>query len=183
MSNILAPLFRYYPLARDAAGADVTHSPGKLLPGVDPASVRYSFKCITVHQPWATLITSGNKSIENRSWTCSWIGPLLIHAGVSEVRLKAFREENPEYRDVAWPRGAIIGICHMIGCKHVSKVYADPYREGPYCWLLSDRVAFAKPVPFKGAQGLFEVPADTAGLAEQIAQAETAMQRIRGQLR
>lgn len=37
-------------------------------------------KAITLHQPWATLISLGVKSIETRSWSTSYRGPLAIHA-------------------------------------------------------------------------------------------------------
>lgn len=37
-------------------------------------------KAITVHQPYATLICSGVKSIENRSWSTEYRGRILIHS-------------------------------------------------------------------------------------------------------
>jgi hypothetical protein len=37
-------------------------------------------KCITVKQPWASLICSGLKDIENRTWKTSFRGRILIHA-------------------------------------------------------------------------------------------------------
>ncbi len=37
-------------------------------------------KALTFHQPWATLIALGVKTIETRSWSTSYRGPLAIHA-------------------------------------------------------------------------------------------------------
>lgn len=37
-------------------------------------------RAVTVHQPWATLIAIGAKTIETRSWATRYRGPLAIHA-------------------------------------------------------------------------------------------------------
>lgn len=38
-------------------------------------------KALTVRQPWASLIAAGVKTIETRSWSTEYRGPLAIHAG------------------------------------------------------------------------------------------------------
>lgn len=38
-------------------------------------------KALTIRQPWASLIGLGVKTIETRSWTTRYRGPLAIHAG------------------------------------------------------------------------------------------------------
>lgn len=40
-------------------------------------------KCISIKQPWAWLITSGVKDVENRTWKTDYRGDILIHAGQS----------------------------------------------------------------------------------------------------
>jgi hypothetical protein len=40
-------------------------------------------KALTLHQPWASAIAEGIKTIETRSWSTSYRGPLAIHAGRS----------------------------------------------------------------------------------------------------
>jgi hypothetical protein len=37
-------------------------------------------KALTLHQPWASLIAEGVKTIETRSWSTKYRGPLAIHA-------------------------------------------------------------------------------------------------------
>lgn len=37
-------------------------------------------KALTLHQPWATLVALGVKTIETRSWSTRYRGRLLIHA-------------------------------------------------------------------------------------------------------
>ena len=36
--------------------------------------------CLSVRQPWASLIVSGFKSVENRSWKTDYRGTIAIHA-------------------------------------------------------------------------------------------------------
>lgn len=38
-------------------------------------------KAITIQQPWASLIASGDKKYETRSWNTKYRGPIAIHAG------------------------------------------------------------------------------------------------------
>lgn len=38
-------------------------------------------KALTIRQPWASLIAHGVKTIETRSWSTEYRGPLAIHAG------------------------------------------------------------------------------------------------------
>lgn len=40
-------------------------------------------KALTIRQPWASLIAAGVKTIETRSWSTKYRGPLAIHAGKS----------------------------------------------------------------------------------------------------
>lgn len=40
-------------------------------------------KTLTIRQPWASLIALGAKTIETRSWTTNYRGPIAIHAGTS----------------------------------------------------------------------------------------------------
>ena len=39
-------------------------------------------RALTLHQPWASLIANGVKTIETRSWSTNYRGPLAIHAGM-----------------------------------------------------------------------------------------------------
>lgn len=43
-------------------------------------------RVLSVRQPWASLIASGRKTIELRSWSTSYRGPVLIVSGSSPWR-------------------------------------------------------------------------------------------------
>ncbi|MCB2188832.1 MAG: ASCH domain-containing protein [Deltaproteobacteria bacterium] len=40
-------------------------------------------KCLSIRQPWASLIVAGMKDVENRSWATKYRGPVLIHAAAT----------------------------------------------------------------------------------------------------
>ena len=145
-------------------------------------------KCISLWQPWASLIAIGAKRIETRSWPISYRGPLLIHAAKKwdkELAHLCWREPFRSYLHPhglleRMPRGVIVCRCELHGCVQVSELartipdepersFGD-YSEGRFAWLLRDAEPFEKPVPYRGMQGLFDVPitqiATLAGPAE-----------------
>lgn len=50
-------------------------------------------KTLSVRQPWASLLVSGLKDIENRTWTPNFKGRIMIHASLAKVP-KRFAEMN-----------------------------------------------------------------------------------------
>lgn len=84
-------------------------------------------KALTLHQPWASLIALGVKTIETRSWSTSYRGPLAIHAAArkptdvmvgewesSDFGSAGWEMRNPEGRGVDLPFGAIIATCELV---------------------------------------------------------------------
>ena len=43
-------------------------------------------KALTIWQPWASLLVSGQKKYETRSWATAYRGPIAIHAAMRPVR-------------------------------------------------------------------------------------------------
>lgn len=78
-------------------------------------------KALTIIQPWATLIASGHKMNETRSWKTNYRGEVLIHAGknpkdytsgcyIDDPDGRHFQEAGitpNNFEDL--PRGSIIG--------------------------------------------------------------------------
>lgn len=133
-------------------------------------------KCISLWQPFASLIAIGAKRIETRSWPCSYVGPLAIHAAKKMNRELLDLALTPPFstclRDAGLlpsdlPLGGVVAICRLSGCKRTDKVQPDEpersfgdYSAGRFAWLLDDITALTQPVPWKGSQGFFEVPDD-----------------------
>lgn len=135
-------------------------------------------KCISLWQPWATLWASGSKQIETRSWALKHRGPLAVHAAkVFKADERDMCFEEPFHSELlksidsidAMPLGVIVGIVNISDCKtseHLHRIISELEREfgdysaGRYGWIANKFKPFAEPLPYKGQQGLFDVPDD-----------------------
>ena len=142
-------------------------------------------KALTLHQPWATLIADGVKTIETRSWRppAALIGQgIAIHAGKrlianywlnGPIRGAMYRGHGAYWRQRI-PRGAVVctarlsWACQVGGFEdddHVwvrvspsSLIREDPYGDfgvGRWLWFLEDIEPVDPPVPARGRQGLW----------------------------
>lgn len=141
-------------------------------------------RCISMTQPFATLVALGAKSIETRSWRTWYRGPLLIHAAKSfpnRARELCNREpfagvlaeagySNPISGQVdpkQLPLGQILAVCTLkhcvrIGTPDVGLPPPEPelsfgdYAAGRYAWILRDVQPLPEPVAASGSMGLWE---------------------------
>jgi hypothetical protein len=139
---------------------------------------------ITLWQPWASLIFSGHKRCETRSFAppFKYVGQrIAIHAAAALPSAKHFSEELCELCYDAFgcgwnfslPRGAILGTVTLGGFYPTEKVgfiapdekVAGDWSNGRYAWQLLDVEALPSPVPAKGKQGWWR-----AALAHQTAE-------------
>lgn len=124
-------------------------------------------KALTISQPYASLIASGEKWVENRRWGTSYRGPLAIHAGKGTQYVT--RDQLQDF-----PNGGVIAVAQLIACmplasmqrlsRHqrlfgrnltLGEILDHRHTEGPWCWILQD----VRAVPFmacRGGQGLWE---------------------------
>ena len=61
-------------------------------------------KALTIWQPWASLLVSGQKKYETRSWATAYRGPIAIHAAMRPVR-RAGRRQGRERVECAGAAG------------------------------------------------------------------------------
>ena len=115
-------------------------------------------KALTVCQGWASLIFHEEfpKDVENRTWSTSHRGDLLIHAGRSQKQITESRELCSRLK-IRHPRdlvyGAIIGIVEIEDCRTDSK---SPWAEsGSQHWILKNPRLFERPIPCNGALSLW----------------------------
>lgn len=114
-------------------------------------------KALTICQPYAELIATGEKLVENRTWFTNHRGELAIHAG----RSRKFLGTDDDPIDVtALTFGAIVAIAKLVDVVPIDKLPAHlkghPHARGPVCWILTDVERLHVPWPIKGAQGLWE---------------------------
>lgn len=118
-------------------------------------------KALTICQPYAELIARGEKVIENRTWPTSFRGQFFIHAGKSREWMDDGDEDD--YPGMVF--GALIATARLVDCVRFADLPPHlknhEHANGPWCWVL-DRVNRIEPIRFRGAQGLFDVPASVA---------------------
>ena len=136
-----------------------------------------TIKVLSVKQPWAWLIVSGYKNIENRTWKTDYRGELFIHAGQSfDWTALEWLEQFWEYQTlvcrhfgIRGPQitmhkeefGAIVGYAELTGCIQNSRsIWAQ---RGLFHWELHDPLELA-PVPLKGQLRIFEVDREILGV-------------------
>ena len=123
-------------------------------------------KAISLWQPFASAIALGLKRFETRHWETKYRGEIVIHAAkkwTPELRVIAERGGLGSFE---LPRGqvvAIVNICAIFrteGIRHVidpiETLYGD-YSDNRFAWSLCD-IRSIKPFPFKGGQGMFNIP-------------------------
>lgn len=144
-------------------------------------------KAISLWQPWATLwlLTDPDEKIfETRHWYTSHRGELLVHAAKKRdgdvreaLESRYWRERlavhGLKVSDLAF--GALIGQVRLVGCCRMDSMPEPSFREfragnwtpERYAWERGSRPRiFERPIPFRGAQGFFEVPASVLLAAE-----------------
>jgi hypothetical protein len=141
-------------------------------------------KCLSLRQPWATLVVRGAKWVETRSWRTGHRGLLAIHAA------KVF---PPVARSLCWdepfrtllqqggyhswdqlPLGQILGTVTLTDCVATEEIdpaltamgHPNPdlekalgdFRPRRWGWLLGNARPLIVPVACNGNLGLFDVP-------------------------
>lgn len=133
-------------------------------------------KALTICQPYAHLIVRGEKLVENRNWPTNYRGRLAIHAGKSRDWMDDMDEEEFIASGDPMVFGAIVGSATLIDCLHIDAIERGDYDSrlpwlrahehtgGPWCWVLDRVIRYAHPLPWKGAQGLWTLPASMLAL-------------------
>lgn len=133
-------------------------------------------RVLTVREPWATLIVTGFKDIENRSRRFGHRGPLLIHTSASVSRCEyddvcriitdripaaARPEVLPTWEESRKTFGKIIGGCVLKECHpydyksrqffKMLSIGNTPWVDGsPFALELGEAWKALEPVAFKG---------------------------------
>lgn len=116
-------------------------------------------KAITIKQPWASLILSGLKDIENRTWSCpkKYLGQrVLIHSAKASAKegwsalngmqiKKVSKHKDKLYGDNEdLPKGAIIGSVEIVDCvQNHPSLWAE---KDVWNWVLANPVMFDEPI-------------------------------------
>jgi hypothetical protein len=119
-------------------------------------------RAISLHRPWANLMAIGLKRIETRGFYTSYRGDLAIHAAQKYVHVPELLEFIPRENEL--PTG-IVCIVELYNCVQITggetiphpEILFGNYEPGRFMWK-TRRLRVFTPIPWKGAQGFFQVP-------------------------
>lgn len=143
-------------------------------------------KALSIWQPWASLLMADVKSYETRNWSPprDLIGDrIAIHASKTAKGLQIYTDAMEDFANAAMhsaalaigysqgkplPFGCILGTARIAFIlqtdgEYGSEVLPDEralgdWSAGRYAWRLTDHEPLATPIPYRGQQGLFDIP-------------------------
>ena len=124
--------------------------------------------CLTMHQPWASLLVAGIKKIEGRSWYSGHRGKLWIHAAAKQSSTAEISAIEDKYRalqgnDIEFPEHYPSSA--VIGCVFVEDVL--PYFENDeengseYLFICKDARSLPIPIKVKGQHKIWKLDKQT----------------------
>jgi hypothetical protein len=97
--------------------------------------------CITVNQPYASRLVTGQKRHEVRGQPIAVGTVVAIHSA---------RRKSDDAEAFGLPRGAIVGVVTIERCER--------RREGGYVWWLTAARCLERPLPVDGNTGVWTLP-------------------------
>lgn len=110
-------------------------------------------KALSVRQPAANKIASGEKTIELRTWATKYRGPVLIVSS-----------KKPKIE----PAGCVLAIVDIVDCQpmreeHMAASCCSQVYPECFSWILAN-VRQIRPFALRGSLGLYEVNLDQSNI-------------------
>ena len=153
-ANLDDRLYRRWPDHRRSGQSDRLPGQRGMRPlGMSKMGAKTKMKALSVKQPWASMIASGQKTIELRSWQTRYRGDLIICASK--------RPDTPP------PVGCALAIVNLVYCKRATQADEEKacceVRVGrDFAWIF-ENIRKIRSWPVEGAQGLFNLPYEEEG--------------------
>jgi hypothetical protein len=111
-------------------------------------------RVLALHEPYASLVVDGIKTIETREWPWPYPpGWLVVHAAKKYNKAVALRLGLPPKPSA--PGGRLIGLVWVTGSRPLvpeDEKAACFYEPDRFAWPLERHRRFVKPIPFPGPQ-------------------------------
>lgn len=130
---------------------------------------------LSIRQPWASMVITGSKSIELRTWSTTYRGWLWIHSGknVDAEALELLGHDAKEYQT-----GGLLGIVQLEDVRKITNAAEwkalrsrhrspSPFHQAVFGWHFADAIALRKKIVSLGELGLFTLDDRTRALVRQ----------------
>lgn len=133
--------------------------------------------CMTMHQPWASLLIQGFKRVEGRQWTTEHRGPLWIHASARRPTDDEVLSIEAEYREIyknsvekpllpdQYPSGVLLGRVELTDVME-NEIYQesrDEYSESSECrfvFIVKNPMKLLVPIKMQGNKKIYYLDHD-----------------------
>ena len=135
-------------------------------------------QCLSMHQPWASLLVLGFKRVEGREWSTDFRGPLWIHAAakkpseqdieavVSQCREVYEGVNAPEFPQT-YPTGVLLGRVELVDvlsneqyCERKSPENKEE-SQSKFVFIVKNPMKLLIPIRMQGAKKIFSLDFDT----------------------
>ena len=135
--------------------------------------------CLSMHQPWASLLVSGVKRVEGRTWYTTHRGTLWIASTARMPCELEIEEVEKPYRrlhgDVdfpsSYPVGTLLGCVYLSEClkreDYISLGFRDE-SDSPYGFLCEDPQTLKIQVPIKGMHKIWKLNKNTHNMCKRF---------------
>ncbi|KAF7667908.1 hypothetical protein LDENG_00041600, partial [Lucifuga dentata] len=120
--------------------------------------------CLSMHQPWASLLVKGIKRVEGRTWYTSHRGRLWIAAAAKKPTPEEIAAVEGMYRHIykkdprfpkEYPTGCLLGCVHMTDClsqEQYREQFPDTCEEStsPFVFICTNPQELVVKFPMKG---------------------------------
>lgn len=142
---------------------------------------KQELRVLSVRQPWASLLLSGEDWCENRSWKTDYRGPLWIHAS-SKIETGECKLWGIDKKQLT--TSAVLGCVELVDVFHVDdlpkrlKPIAAEYDlntdvgasfvVGDYCWVVVNPRPLQTPLPCHGKLNLWKLQMESDQVQEFV---------------
>lgn len=126
-------------------------------------------KALSFRQPWAELILQGGKTLDLRTYSRDYRGPLAIHAAL-EVEREACLKHGLDPSTLS--RGGLVGTVTLVdivrldaaayAARTAEHLAARHFREPMFGWVLHDPQRLPEIIPLRGQRHLFTIDLELA---------------------
>ncbi|XP_055628565.1 activating signal cointegrator 1 [Toxorhynchites rutilus septentrionalis] len=126
--------------------------------------------CISMHQPWASLLVAGIKQHEGRTWYSSHRGRLWIASTVRPVDMEMVKQMENFYRVLyhdesiefpsQYPSGCLLGcvsVQDVLPQEEYRKQYPEGESESPFVFVCTDPQELPIRFPVKGQHKIYNL--------------------------
>lgn len=129
-------------------------------------------KALSMMQPYAWLVTAGYVTVDDRSWSTLYRGPLAVHASkqVHEQYYAFLRKHTdiPLPEVSAFEQGGVVGVVDVVDCIAPLALRGQPngrpqlhrshFGVSGYYGLVLENPRQIPLIPYRGNRGLFDIP-------------------------